>query len=97
METPVEGSDARIERGVAPRICDVITAWRAAARELAELAATSPDRDRLHADLVGLRALHHHLFDQCLSEWPRGRIAATRLPFNLMAWTPAPPPALVTA
>jgi hypothetical protein len=44
-------------------ISDVLAAWRAAERALAGLAIGDPDIDRVHAELVGLRALHHRLFD----------------------------------
>ena len=46
-----------------PHLLDVIAAWRAADRELASLTEDDPDWNRVHAEVVGLRALHHRLFD----------------------------------
>jgi hypothetical protein len=54
---PVTAADAAL------RLCDVIAAWRAADRELAGLTDADPEWSRVHAELVGLRALHHRLFD----------------------------------
>lgn len=48
-------------------ICVVLEAWRAAERELVSLAERDADWRRVHAELVGLRALHHRLFDARMS------------------------------
>ena len=65
-------------RDVGPPICDVIVAWRAADRELAGLAEDDPEWNRVHAELVGLRALHHRLFEARMGESPRGDEFAAR-------------------
>lgn len=63
----------------APAICDVLAAWRAAERELAGLAQGDPDWNRVHAEFVGLRALHHRLFAARMArEVAAGQAAATR-------------------
>ena len=59
-------------------ISDVLAAWRAAERELAALAVGDPDMGRVHAELVGLRALHHRLFDARIGAEP-DRQPTTRL------------------
>lgn len=46
-----------------PAICDVLAAWRAAERELVDLDENDPEWSRVHAEFVGLRALHHRLFE----------------------------------
>jgi hypothetical protein len=67
METPVG-------------IWDVLTAWRAAERELAGITLESPDWPRVHADLVGLRAAYHRLFNERLSSTHQVlRVASTTL------------------
>jgi hypothetical protein len=81
--------------GDTPAICDVIATWRAADRRLAGLAMNSPERDRVHAELVGLRALHHRLFDARMAERPTGGGRVDRSSFSLMAWARGPRPAIV--
>lgn len=49
------------------RIWDVLAAWRAAERELADTPLESTDWPRVHADLVGLRAAYHRLFQERLN------------------------------
>jgi hypothetical protein len=78
-----------------PRICDVIAAWRAAERRMTELVQDDPDRDRLQAELVGFRALHHGLFEARMRHWPTG--ASCRGTFAIMAWGRLPPRARVLA
>jgi hypothetical protein len=56
-------STPRLDSAATKPICDVLNAWRAAERELASLVEGRPDWDRVHAELVGLRALHHRLFE----------------------------------
>lgn len=56
-----------VERSVpAPkiRIWDVLAAWRAAERELGQVADGSPEWPRLHANVVGLRASYHRIVDE---------------------------------
>jgi hypothetical protein len=62
---PVRLAVEQIETTVG--IWDVLTAWRAAERELAGITLESPDWPRVHADLVGLRATYHRLFHERLS------------------------------
>lgn len=70
---------ARLTAGDAsPAICDVVAAWRTADRELAGLVENEPERNRVRAEIIGLRALHHRLFDERLSSRP-GDGDATRL------------------
>ena len=57
--TTSPAGDAVAER----RICDVLIAWRAADRELASLTEADPEWSRVQAEIAGLRALHHRLFD----------------------------------
>lgn len=78
-----------------PRICDVIAAWRAAERRIAELVEGDPDRDRLQAELVGLRALHHGLFEARMRHWPTE--VSCPGTFAIMAWGRVPRPARVLA
>lgn len=65
--TPVDGGpeDARFgQKSSDPRIWEVLAAWRAAIRAIA---TTEPDTSAWyarHAELVGLRALYHALFDE---------------------------------
>jgi hypothetical protein len=46
-----------------PAICDVVAAWRTADRELAGLVENEPEWNRVRAEIIGLRALHHRLFE----------------------------------
>jgi hypothetical protein len=78
-----------------PRICEVIAAWRVAERQIAEMVEDDPDRGRIQAELVGLRALHHELFEARMRRWPRE--ASARWTFAIMAWGGAPLPARVLA
>jgi hypothetical protein len=80
-----------------PPIHEVIAAWRAADRELAGLVEGDPDWNRIHAELVGLRALHHRLFDARMARDPAGGESSSRWTFAIMAWGPAPLPAGVMA
>ena len=48
---------------ISPAICDVVAAWRAADRELAGLVEDEPEWNRVRAEIIGLRALHHRLFE----------------------------------
>ena len=80
-----------------PPIPAVIAAWRAADRELAGLAEGDPDWDRVHAELVGLRALHHRLFEARMAQDPTGGESSSRWTFAIMAWGPTPLPAGVMA
>jgi len=48
------------------KIWDVLASWRSAERELAATTLDSPEWTRLHADLVGLRAAYHRLFNERL-------------------------------
>jgi hypothetical protein len=52
-------------------IREVLTAWRAADRELGEVSQGSPEWPAIHANLVSLRATYHRLFDECRD---RGRL-----------------------
>lgn len=47
-----------------PRIWDVLTAWREAARSIAAIEPDSTGWYARHAELVGLRALYHTLFEE---------------------------------
>ena len=63
--TPDEERARRADAAESDRsISDVLAVWRAAERELAALADGDPEIGRVHAELVGLRALHHRLFDE---------------------------------
>lgn len=44
----------------------ILAAWRAAERELGEIAGDSPDWPRVNAELVALRADYHRLFEERL-------------------------------
>ena len=61
------------------KIWDVLASWRCAERRLAATTLDSRDWPRLHADLLGLRAAYHRLFNERLrptraaSISPRGR------------------------
>jgi len=93
---PDEPSTGPLEPGHGtPRICDVIAAWRVAARQMAEMVQDDPDRDRVQADVIGLRALHHELFEARMHRWPRE--ASARWTFAILAWGRAPVPARVLA
>ena len=50
-------------RDASPAICDVVAAWRTADRELAGLVENEPELNRVRAEIIGLRALHHRLFE----------------------------------
>ena len=45
-------------------ISEVLTAWRAADRDLNDILEASPDWPRVHAEVLGLRAVYHRLFDE---------------------------------
>lgn len=77
------------------RICDVIAAWRVAERQIAEMVEDDPDRGRVQADLVGLRALHHGLFEARMRRRPGE--ASARWTIAILAWGRAPLPARVLA
>lgn len=63
-----------------PKIWVVLASWRAAERELATTTLDSPDWTRIHADLVGLRAAHHRLFQERLNPTSQVlRVAGTTL------------------
>jgi hypothetical protein len=83
--------------GNRPAICDVIATWRAADRRLAGLAMNSPERDGVQAELVGLRALHHRLFDAQIAESPSGGGHVDWSSFGLIAWARGSRPAVVIA
>ena len=80
-----------------PRIDDVIAAWRTADRELARLAEDDPEWEVVHAELVGLRALHHRLFEVRRGAWPTGGASFARWTVAVMAWGPASLPGRVMA
>ena len=93
--TAVEQADARDET---PHLWDVIAAWRAADRELAAMTQDDPDWNRVHAELVGLRALHHRLFDaRARHETSRREAAVSAFTDAARAWwrdgAPRPVPA----
>jgi hypothetical protein len=46
------------------RIWEVLAAWRAAEREMSSISDDSPEWPRVHAELVGLRAAYHRLFQE---------------------------------
>ena len=53
--------------GNSPAICDVVAAWRTADRELTGLVENEPEWNRVRAEIIGLRALHHRLFEARLA------------------------------
>jgi hypothetical protein len=77
------GIATRAETGptpAAPRIWDVLAAWRAAERSLAGTSVDSPDWPRMRADLIGLRAAYHRLFHERLGPTnPVLKVAGTTL------------------
>ena len=84
------------------RLWEIIAAWRAADRELALLAEDDPDWNRVHAEVVGLRALHHRRFDARLDqERVRSEALVTRIAAAAAAvareWCQARAPQPVTA
>jgi hypothetical protein len=101
LEAAIDGSEAGITgemaSGGAPRIRDVILAWRAAERELAGLVEADPKRERVRAELVSLRAIHHRLFAARMAESPAGRTSSARWELAVLAWGSAPLPARVMA
>jgi hypothetical protein len=102
VAAPIDGLETEVTDEVAgeggmSRIDEVIAAWRAADRRLAGLEDSDPERNRVQAELVGLRALHHRLFDVKLFERPRGDEASARWAFAILAWGSAPIPARVLA
>jgi hypothetical protein len=66
----------------------VVTAWRAAQRTLDRLAEGSPEWNDVHAELVGLRALHHRLFDARLLADAGHGDGPARPTLTMMAWGP---------
>jgi hypothetical protein len=58
--------------GASPAICDVVAAWRAAERDLADLVENEPAWNRVRAEIIGLRALHHLLFEGRVGSRPGG-------------------------
>lgn len=80
-----------------PPIHQVIAAWRAADRALAGLVEGDPEWNRIHAELVGLRTLHHSLFEARMVQEPTGSESSARWAFAVMAWGPEPLPARVMA
>jgi hypothetical protein len=80
-----------------PRIDEVIAAWRIADRQLARLAEDDPEWEGVHAELVGLRALHHRLFEARRGASPTCGESFARWTGAIMAWGPAPLPARVMA
>jgi hypothetical protein len=80
-----------------PPICDVIAAWRAADRELAGLVEGNAEWNRVHAEMLGLRALHHRLFEARMAEFPTSDKSTDRSRFAVMAWGPEPVAGLVIA
>jgi hypothetical protein len=102
VAAPVDGLETGVTNVVAgeggmSRIDEVIAAWRAADRRLAGLEDSDPERNRVQAELVGLRALHHRLFDVQLFAWPRVDQPSARWAFAILAWGSAPLPARVLA
>jgi hypothetical protein len=93
-ETGVSGE---VAGGAVPRIHDVISAWRAADRELAGLVEDDPERDRVQSELVVLRAVHHRLFAARMAASPTIDESSVRSEFGVMAWGPEPLPAGVMA
>jgi hypothetical protein len=98
VEAPVDGLETEVTDVVAgdggmPRIDEVIAAWRAADRQLAGLVDNDAERNRVQAELVGLRALHHRLFDVELGDWATGDESSARWTVALLAWGSAPLPA----
>lgn len=80
-----------------PPIHRVIADWRAADRELAGLVEGDPEWNRVCAELIGLRALHHRLFEARLAQDLNGGESSTRWALAIMAWGPAPVPSRVMA
>jgi hypothetical protein len=66
----------------------VVTAWRTAQRALDGLAESSPSWNRLHAEVVGLRALHHRLFEARLAAAAGRGEGPVRPTLTMMAWGP---------
>ena len=56
--------------GNSPAICEVVAAWRTADRELAGLVENEPEWNRVRAEIIALRALHHRLFEARLGSRP---------------------------
>lgn len=55
-----------IERPAKVDLYEILTAWRVAERALGVFPEGSPERARVHARLVGLRAsYHHHFAERC--------------------------------
>jgi hypothetical protein len=80
-----------------PSIQQVIAAWRAADRELALLVEGDLEWNRICAELIGLRALHHRLFEARMAQDPTGGESSTRWSLAIMAWGPEPLPGRVLA
>jgi hypothetical protein len=98
ITTPVQPWIGPLEDEVAtPPIHQVIAAWRAADRELAGLVEGDPEWNRIHAELIGLRALHHLLFEARMAASPTDGESSARSEFALMTWGSAPLPAPVMA
>lgn len=79
-----------------PHLWDVLAAWRAADRELAGLAVDDSDWNRVHAEMVGLRELHHRLFAARLAQDAiRGETTIARFADAARAWLQDAAPASV--
>jgi hypothetical protein len=81
---------------VPQQIFAVVNAWRAAERVLDGLVVDSPPWNRVHAELVGLRALHHRLFDARVAAAAGHGEGPIRPVLTMMAWGPTWTPARVT-
>jgi hypothetical protein len=83
---------------VAPlSITDVLTAWRAAERELGKVPARSPGRPVAHAKVARLRATYHRLFDErCDRGHPEDEALMTGLRAYVAGFGPPQPSRSVT-
>jgi hypothetical protein len=80
-------------RDEAQPIFAVVSAWRAAQRALDGLTESSPSWNRVHAEVVGLRALHHRLFEARLAAAAGRGDGPVRPTLTMMAWGPTWMPA----